>query len=485
MALPGDAEPRWVQEHGEFVQDSDAGETLLIGTVHDITEEVHSQQRIHELAYQDVVTGRANRARFTQVLAEAIATGESTGEGFGVLFVDLDRFKRINDTLGHSTGDHLLRSAADRLEEVLSTALPGRECMMARLGGDEFAILAPGMIADEAATDLARRLTMVLETPFVLGEYELVVSASVGIALYPIDGRDADTLLRRADAAMYEVKDAGGNNVRVFNRAQRDGAVERLWLEASLRKALERDEFQVYYQPKVDLKTGEIVSSEALVRWKHPERGLISPGWFIPLAEETGLIVPMGEWVLRQACKDQRRWMDMGLPLQSVAVNLSVKQLNLRNLIGLVQQTLTDTHLPADALELEVTESMVMRDVTSAVATMARLKQLGVAISIDDFGTGHASLRYLHDFPVDTLKIDRAFVDGVCKARDAAAIASMIIRLGQLLGLKTVAEGIEKDDQREYLRLEGCDIGQGYLFSPPVPAARFEELVRGRMRKTA
>lgn len=472
---------RWVQEHGEFVQDADAGETLLIGTVHDITEQVQSQRRIQELAFQDVVTGRANRARFTAALEEAVAHAAATSSPLAVLFVDLDRFKRINDTLGHTTGDQLLRSAADRLERVLHAHPTGADALLARLGGDEFAVLAPGVGEDELSLELARRLIAALEVPFVVGEYELVVSASVGIARYPIDGADAETLLRRADAAMYEVKDSGGNNVRVFNRSQRDGADERLWLEASLRKALDRGEFELYYQPKIDLQTNRFVSTEALIRWRHPERGLIAPGWFIPLAEETGLIVPIGEWVLKEACKQQAAWMAMGLPLESVAVNLSVKQLSLRNLTGLVQQALDDAHLPPDALELEVTESMVMRDVTSAVATLARLKQIGVGIAIDDFGTGHASLRYLREFPVDTLKIDRAFVDGVCKDTDSAAIAEMIIKLGHLLGLKTVAEGIEQEDQRDYLARGGCNVGQGYLFSPPVPAPRLEALLRARL----
>lgn len=477
----GEQGHRWVQEHGEFVQDADAGETLLIGTVHDVTEQVQSQRRIQELAFQDVVTGRANRARFTAALEAAVAHAAASTTPLAVLFVDLDRFKRINDTLGHTTGDQLLRSAADRLEQVLHENTLGSEALLARLGGDEFAVLAPGVGEDELSLELARRLIAALEVPFVVGEYELVVSASVGIARYPIDGADAETLLRRADAAMYEVKDSGGNNVRVFNRSQRDGADERLWLEASLRKALDRGEFELYYQPKIDLQTNQFVSTEALIRWRHPERGLISPGWFIPLAEETGLIVPIGEWVLKQACKQQAAWMAMGLPLESVAVNLSVKQLSLRNLTGLVQQALDDARLPPDALELEVTESMVMRDVTSAVATLARLKQLGVGIAIDDFGTGHASLRYLREFPVDTLKIDRAFVDGVCKDTDSAAIAEMIIKLGHLLGLKTVAEGIESAEQRDYLAKGGCNVGQGYLFSPPVPAPRLEALLRARL----
>ena len=476
-----DGGPRWVQEHGEFVQDADAGETLLIGTVHDITEQVHSQQRIQELAFQDVVTGRANRARFTAALEAAVSHATLTNGHLAVLFVDLDRFKRINDTLGHTTGDQLLRSAADRLDRVLHSSALGPDALLARLGGDEFAVLVPGLNDDEPSVELARRLIASMEDPFVLGEYELVVSASVGIARYPIDGVDAETLLRRADAAMYEVKDAGGNNVRVFNRSQRDGADHRLWLEAALRKALDRGEFELYYQPKVDLQTNQFVSTEALIRWRTNERGLISPGAFIPLAEETGLIVPIGEWVLKEACKQQAAWMAMGLPLESVAVNLSVKQLSLRNLTGLVQQALADAHLPAAALELEVTESMVMRDVTSAVATLSRLKQIGVGIAIDDFGTGHASLRYLREFPVDTLKIDRAFVDGVCNDTDAAAIAEMIIKLGHLLKMKTVAEGIESADQRDHLARGGCNVGQGYLFSPPVQAGRLEALVRAQM----
>lgn len=473
---------RWVQEHGEFVQDDDAGETLLIGTVHDITEQVQSQRRIQELAFQDVVTGRANRTRFTAALGDAVAHAGETNGAFSVLFIDLDRFKRINDTLGHTVGDQLLRSAADRLDAVISGCQLGQDAMLARLGGDEFAVLASGVGDDEGSLELARKLVSALEVPFVVGEYELVVSASVGVSRYPTDGQDAETLLRRADAAMYEVKDSGGNNVRVFNRSQRDGADERLWLEASLRKALDRNEFELYYQPKIDLQTNRMVSTEALIRWRHPDRGLISPGWFIPLAEETGLIVPIGEWVLKEACKQQREWMNMGLPLESVAVNLSVKQLSLRNLTGLVQQALDDAGLPADALELEVTESMVMRDVTSAVATLARLKQIGVGIAIDDFGTGHASLRYLREFPVDTLKIDRAFVDGVCNDTDAAAIASMIISLGQLLGLKTVAEGIEQENQRDYLARGGCNVGQGYLFSPPVPAARLAAMLLDQLK---
>jgi EAL domain-containing protein (putative c-di-GMP-specific phosphodiesterase class I) len=354
------------------------------------------------------------------------------------------------------------------------------------LAGDEFVLLLPRVEGREALTAAAERLLSSLEAPFSVQEHALIASASIGMALYPDDGQDAESLLRHTDQAMYQVKDQGGNGFRHFIADPRRPGADRLALEMELRRALQRGELELFYQPKIDVRGWRLVGAEALVRWRHPERGLVSPAHFIPLAEETGLIVPMGEWALRRACEDGQRWLARGLDTGRVAVNLSPKQFLQGNLLESVAQVLKDTAYPASRLELEVTESMVMTDIDAAIGVLRGLRQMGIAVSVDDFGTGHSSLNYLRKLPIDTLKIDRSFVMGVeSQGSEDQVIAATVIALGKTLKLNVIAEGVETLQQLSFLNTHGCHEIQGYLISPPLPVELFTAFVESQMRQTA
>ena len=412
-------------------------------------------------------------------LKELLPQAKREGRMMGVLFVDLDRFKRINDTLGHSTGDRLLRCVGERFREVLQPELAHeREVLMARFGGDEFVFLITALSSREALEAVAVKLLHALGEPFQIGGHELVASASIGMALYPEDGEDAESLIKNTDQAMYQVKDKGGNGFKRFIEGLGGHNEARLQLESEMRYALQDEQFELFYQPKLDLHNWGLVGAEALIRWRHPERGLVSPGQFIPLAEETGLIVPMGEWALRQACLDAQRWRGMGMSVGRMAVNLSPKQFAQRDLIERVQEILAETGLPPEFLELEVTESMVMTNLDEAIAVLRQLRAMGISISVDDFGTGHSSLNYLRRLPIDTLKIDRSFMMGVeVPGSDEQVIASTIIALGQTLRLNVIAEGVETLQQLRFLSEAGCHEMQGYLISKPVPQGELDRFM--------
>lgn len=426
-----------------------------------------TEAQMRHQAFHDPLTGLPNRMLFNQQLPRAIAQARQHQQMLGVFFLDLDRFKTINDTLGHAIGDQLLQQVTQRLMQILR-----QEDVIARWGGDEFTLLLPALPSAADAANVAQRLLAMLKPAFQLDGQELHISSSIGIALFPQDGDDMTSLLQNADAAMYRAKEQGRNNYQFYTTTLNAQSSQRLILENSLHSALARQEFVIYYQPQVNVETGQVIQVEALLRWQHPKLGLVSPQTFIPLAEETGLIVPIGEWVLRQACKQWQDWHQLGLPDMRVAVNLSARQLQHPDLVTTVTALLQESQLPPAILELEITETAAMRDVDATIETLQALRSLGVRISMDDFGTGYSSLSYLKKFPLHGLKIDRAFIHEVAHNEADRAMVTAIIAMAQGLRLNVVAEGVETLAQLEGLRVMGCTDMQGFLFSQPLPAAQ-------------
>jgi diguanylate cyclase (GGDEF)-like protein/PAS domain S-box-containing protein len=462
----------WISENARVITDDNGTQQGYEGTVEDITDRKLYQSRIEQQANFDPLTGLANRSLLQDRLRQAILTAASFSTRLAVAFIDLDRFKFINDSLGHHVGDELLKTMAARFHACVH-----ERDTVARLGGDEFVLLlnSPGS-ADEVRVVLERMLAMVTQ-PWMSEHGEYQITCSIGVALYPDDGVDAQTLLKHADSAMYRAKDSGRNNFQFFTREINALMTERLELEGKLRRALERNQFQLHYQPRVDLATGRILGGEALIRWHIPGEQPILPGRFIALAEETGLITPIGKWVLHTACAQNKAWQDLGLPPIVVSVNVSARQFRANNFVRSVAETLRETGLHPRYLELELTES-VMHDAPQLVAMLGELKRIGVQVAIDDFGTGYSSLSSLKRFPVDRLKVDRSFVEHIAIDTDDAAIVRTIIALGRNLGLKVVAEGVETAEQLQFLREHACDEVQGYYFSRPIPSQHFESLLR-------
>ncbi len=459
--------------------------TTVLAIVRDITERKNSEARIFNLAYYDELTELPNRQLFSQSLERTIATAQRDGQQFAVLFVDLDRFKRINDTLGHSVGDELLKEVARRLENCTRSTdsiariepVEDGDIKLARLGGDEFVIKLYGIVDDESVSAIASRIISVLTPPFSCEGHQFVVTPSIGIALYPQDGQTGEELLMNADSAMYRAKFVGRNNYKFYSETMRTKSLHRLELENLIRKAIDSGQFELHYQPKVDAETWSLVGAEALLRWNHPERGYIAPDEFIPVAEETGLIVPIGQWVLREACKQVRVWSTLPTGAIPVSVNISSHQFNSDGLIDDVFDAISGAGIDALLLELEITESVLLRDADSTLLALRRLKQAGVSLSIDDFGTGYSSLSYLKRFPIDTLKIDRSFVKDLHCDPDDAAICAAILAMSRQLGLNVVAEGVESEEQLEFLRRHGCNQIQGYLCSKPLSADDFAAML--------
>jgi diguanylate cyclase (GGDEF)-like protein/PAS domain S-box-containing protein len=460
--------------------DPDGEISGVMAIVADITERKQAEARIHYLAYHDTLTGLPNRVSFEERLTEAISRVEASQHPLAVLFLSLDRFKKFNDTLGHIVGDQLLRHVAERLSASMREG-----DTLARFASDEFAFVLTHTQSSDDAAEMAHKFQSLLEAPFVIDEQELYVTASVGIGLYPHDGVDAQSLLKNAGAALYRAKQQGGNNFQFYTADMNERALKRLALENSLRSALERREFAVYYQPQVNINTGRVVGMEALVRWRHPELGLVSPSEFIPLAEDTGLIAPIGEWVLRTACAQTKAWLDCGFAPLHIAVNLSPRQFQQPDLLSMIERHLKETGLDPRYLELEVTESSVMKNPESAISTLRELKAMGIKISIDDFGSGYSSLSYLKHLPIDVLKIDQSFVTDMTTDPKDAAIVMATIQLAHSLQLKVTAEGVETEEQLRFLRLLRCDEMQGYLFCRPLPVEAFEQLLHeGRTLNT-
>jgi diguanylate cyclase (GGDEF)-like protein/PAS domain S-box-containing protein len=446
----------------------------LIAYITDITERKQAEERIHHLAYYDALTNLPNRSLLTKLVDQALTVAQRSKQTGCVMFIDLNRFKMINDTLGREIGDALLREVAQRFRLALRD-----QDIVARLGGDEFAVSLFDISQHYEASMVAQKLLQSLNAPFIIDGHDLRVGASIGISVYPQDGPDAETLLRLADIAMYRAKQGGDSdaeNVAFYSQDMNQGMQERMRIESGLRQALGNGQLMLHYQPKYSIASGQIIGAEALVRWMHPERGLVPPAEFIPLAEATGLVVQVGEWVLEAACAQAQRWKEMGLPPIRLAVNVSAREFT-SALPGRVTETLKRYGLEPSWLELEITESTLMHNIDRVIGIMDRLTALGITLSLDDFGTGYSSLSYLKRFPIDTLKIDRSFTTGIPGDTNDCAIASTIISIAQQLQHKVIAEGVETVEQLAFLKDSGCDEVQGYLFSRPLPAVEFENVL--------
>lgn len=452
------------------------GQRVLTAIVRDVTERQLAEKRLNTLAHYDTLTGLPNRLLFQDRLAQALSQAQRDRRLVGLLYLDLDRFKRINDTLGHTVGDQLLKTVAQRLAGCVRASNA-----VSRLGGDEFTIVLPGLTAPEGAAVVARKILRAVSQPVSVQGHEVFVTPSIGVTISPTDGDDIEILLKNADTAMYRAKERG-NTYQFYAAEMHSRALDRLALESHLRRALEQEEFFLAYQPLVALGTGRVVGIEALARWGRPGGEVVAPGDFIPLAEETGLIVPIGEWALRAACAQNRAWQESGLPPVRVSVNLSSHQVARLDLPDVVARALRDSGLDPRYLDLELTESIFMRDAEATSASLRRLHAMGVALSIDDFGTGYSSLSYLKRFPIGTLKIGRGFMRDVTANSDDAAIVTTIIAMAHSLNMRVVAEGIERDAQLEFLCARRCDVIQGELVSMPVPAAAVPPFLRAGWR---
>lgn len=447
------------------------GRPASVGTLLDLSAQKAAERRIRELADFDPLTGLPNRRLLRDRFAQLLAAAEREESEIAVIFLDLDHFKRINDSLGHSVGDDLLCEVSGRLAAAVR-----RIDTLARLGGDEFIFALPGIHA-AAAAEVARRLLEVCITPFVVGGHELTITPSLGISVYPQDGRDLETLLKNADAAMYKAKEVGRNTFQFYASEMNTATLERLLMESNLRRALNQKEFVLHYQPLVSLQSGLIIGVEALIRWRHPDLGMIMPDRFIHVAEETGLINSIGDWVLCEACRQAQSWCEAGLPALTMAVNVAPVQFRQAGFIEVVAGALAASGLEAGRLELEVTERTVMHDADINLGTLSALHRMGVELSLDDFGTGYSSLAYLKRFPVGKLKIDRSFVNDLEVDSDDRAIASTIVSMGRNLRLTVLAEGVENFEQLALLRKMGCDMAQGFHFSRALPADEMARLL--------
>ena len=460
----------------QVLQLQQANARLVITTTeaHKLAEEVQTGKvQLNHLAHHDVLTDLPNRLLLNDRLVQAIALARRQSQQLALMFLDLDHFKHINDSLGHAIGDQLLRSVANRLGASVRSS-----DTVCRQGGDEFVILLADVEHAKDAVLCAQKILAALSASHLIDQLELYVTVSIGISIYPDDAQDADTLLKNADTAMYYAKAGGRNNYQFFEQHMNVLAVERHAIESGLRRALERQEFVLYYQPKINLQSGTIVGVEALIRWQHPERGLLLPVDFIPIAEDSGLILPIGRWVLRAACFQSRAWLQAGLPPVTIAVNTSALEFGAKDFLENIHATLTETGLDPHYLELELTESVLMRDAEAANSVLHVLADLGVKFAVDDFGTGYSSLSYLRQFPISTLKIDQSFVNQITTNPDDTTLVGAVISMGKSLKHRVIAEGVETSEQYAYLLNQQCDEGQGYYFSRPVEAEAFATLLR-------
>ncbi len=475
--LRPDGEIRWLEDRVKVIYDKAGNPMRLDGVASDITERKKYEASIEYLATHDALTHLPNRTLLADRLSQALAHAKRTERPLALLFLDLDRFKDVNDSFGHALGDALLQAVAERLQASVREG-----DTVARQGGDEFLILLSDLERMEDIEFVAVKILRAIAKPFLIEGRELFMSGSIGASVYPADGEDMETLLKHADTAMYRTKEEGGSGFRLHAREMSQRAIERIKMESALRRALEQQQFELFYQPKVELRGGRIIGSEALIRWRHPDLGLVLPSRFIPMAEETGLIHAIGSWALKTACLQSKAWQDAGLSPFDVAVNLSAKQLKRGNLVKLVNQTLRETGLEGRYLELELTETMVMHDPERFIPILEELKELGVKLSVDDFGTGYSSLSYLKRLPFDRLKIDQSFVRDIATDTNDAVIVQTVISLGHTLGLKVIAEGVETLEQLTFLCRHRCDDMQGYYSSRPVTAEQFGRLLRENRR---
>jgi len=455
----------------------------VVALVRDITERKLAEEQIAFLAYHDSLTALPNNRLFKDRLEHSIAQAARNDKHIAVMFLDLDRFKIINDTMGHSAGDELLKITSQRLIEAVrkadSVAINTADMnSVARLGGDEFTILLEDIENIQTVAHIAERIIESVSLPMMLDRQEVHISTSIGIAVFPSDGNDVEEILQHADAAMYYAKAQGRNNFQFYTESMNKSSVELLALENNLHRAIEQNELCLYYQPQVNVLTGQLVGMEALIRWCHPEKGFISPGVFIPVAEETGMISRIGKWVIEEACEQGVRWQKAGYELHKISVNLSARQLKDDALPRLIKETLESTGMPADKLGIELTESAIILDPEIALSRLQAIKELGITLSLDDFGTGYSSLSYLKRFPIDTLKIDQAFVRDVKIDHEDAALVKAIIAMAHGLGMDVIAEGVEVQEQLDFLGANKCDSIQGFLFSRPLPPEEMERMLR-------
>ncbi len=462
----------WVNLTLSILRDERNCPRHLVALIADISGRKRSEEQIHFLANHDTLTKLPNRNFLLEKLGNILAQAESSNQKLAILLLDLDRFKLVNDSLGHAAGDRLMSFCGQYIAGCLEHG-----DISARLGSDEFAIVCSKAETVEAISSFSEKILGAVATPTRMEDMDIAVTGCIGIAVYPDDGEDISTLLRKADAAMYCAKDAGGNHYRFYSDDMDVRTMDHLILVNDLRHAIEREEFVIHYQPQVDLVTGEMTAVEALLRWNHPKRGTIPPSEFIMLAEETGIIIPIGEWVLEMACRQARKWHDLGMENLRIAVNLSVRQFHKQNLVETVAAALNGSGLAPRYLELEITESAIMRNAEESVRTLQRLKEMGVRISIDDFGTGYSSLSYLKEFPIDKIKIDQSFVENIASSPDNAALANGIISLAHSIKLSVTAEGVENVSQLNLLSDSRCDAIQGFYFCTPLPAESLQKLI--------
>ena len=464
--------PIWILLNETITDDPKSGEAILEGTIIDITDRKLAEEQVQHQAYHDPLTDLPNRLLFRDRLTVALARARRSSRSVGVVFVDLDHFKLVNDTLGHTAGDELLRNVAERLQALLRT-----EDTVARIGGDEFTIILPELKNDQAPASLARKLLECFAPPFTVNGREIYVTASIGIAIFPNDGDSAETLVKNADIAMYRAKELGRNNFQFYTPVAQKRAEQRLTLETELRHAIEREEFVLHFQPQVCLKCGTIAGAEALIRWEHPDRGLVPPLDFIPIAEELGLIVPIGEWVLQSLCVQAKNWQAVAKRSLRFACNLSARQLQHPLLVHSFERIVSASGIEPSSLDFEITESIAMRDPEATLKALQKFRKIGMRLSMDDFGTGYSSLSQLKHLPIDHLKIDRSLINEIDHEKRDAAIVDAAIKMGHSLGLRVIAEGVESCEQIRILSALRCDEVQGYIFSRPVAASEFEQML--------
>ncbi|MDO9468827.1 MAG: EAL domain-containing protein [Thiobacillus sp.] len=460
----------------QLIRLQQANANLVVATLESrkLADQIEAAKtELDHLAHHDMLTGLPNRVLMYDRLAQAIALTQRTRKQLAVLFMDLDRFKHINDSLGHTVGDQLLQSVSRRL-----LACVRQSDTISRQGGDEFVALIPDIEHAEDAALAAQKMLAAIALPHRIEQHDLHIGASIGISIYPDDGLDAEILIKHADTAMFHAKDKGRNTYAYFEQKMTTRAIARQSIEASLRLALERQEFVLHYQPKINLQSGTIVGVEALVRWQHPQRGLLDPAQFVPIAEDSGLILPLGRWVLREACRQAQAWQDAGLPPVAIAVNTSALEFRAEDFLANLRQILDETRLQPRYLELELTESVLMRDASAADSVLHALSALGVQLAVDDFGTGYSSLSYLRQFPINTLKIDQSFVNNMTRNADDASLVSAVISMGKNLKQRVIAEGVETAEQVAFLLEQQCDEGQGFFFGNPMGAEAFTPLLQ-------